>query len=166
MIRAAHTFVLPVALAACTTHSSPAQPAGDAAVAGDDDGGTVSCQDDPRVDTYVANLARSSASGALKVTLVSGDPAPPAKGTNAWVVRIEDASGAPMPSAPLSVTPFMPDHGHGTSIVATITPHGDGTYDVAPLYLFMPGVWRVTFAIAADAGAAAQSVDFYFCISG
>ncbi len=37
----------------------------------------------------------------------------------------------------------MPDHGHGTSVNASVTANSDGTYTVAPLYFFMPGVWRI-----------------------
>jgi hypothetical protein len=149
------------------TTSSPSTPGGDdGGGAGGDDGGLVTCQSDPRVDTYVANLTKASTSGALKVTLVSSDPAPPAKGSNTWIIRAADGSGAPMTNAPLTVTPFMPDHGHGSSVVATITPQADGSYNVAPLYLFMPGVWRITFTLPATDAGAAQSVDFFFCISG
>ncbi len=128
--------------------------------------GTVTCQNDHRVDTYVANLAKASQSGALRVTLASIDPAPPAIGTNGWTIRITDGSGTPMSNAPLTVTPFMPDHGHGSSIRAIVTPGSDGTYTVSPLYLFMPGVWRVTFALPAGDAGRAESVEFFFCIAG
>ncbi len=132
----------------------------------------VTCQNDTRVDTYVANLAKSSSTGKLKVTLVSSDPAPPSVGTNSWTLHVADASGAPMSNAPLAIASFMPDHGHGSSVKAVITPQADGNYAVTPVYLFMPGVWRITFSLpaaSADAGAgagAAEEVAFFFCVAG
>jgi hypothetical protein len=143
---------------------------------GDDSSTLVNCQNDRRVDTYVANLTKTSTDGALKITLVSADPAPPAIDSNTWIIRATDGSGTPMTHATLKVAPFMPDHNHGTSIIATITPQSDGSYTVTPLYLFMPGVWRIRFSVpATDAGPLPESVDcsadihavcFYFCIAG
>jgi hypothetical protein len=111
-------------------------------------------------------LSKTSANGALKITLVSSDPAPPAKGINTWVIRVADGSGTPLTQAPLKVTPWMPDHNHGPSVVATITSQGDGSYNVSPLDFFMPGVWRITFALPATDASPASSVEFFFCVSG
>lgn len=130
----------------------------------------VTCQKDTRVDTYVSNFTKASASGKLKVSLTTSDPAPPAVGTNSWTLRVTDGAGAPITNAPITIASFMPDHGHGSSVRAVITPGSDGTYTVAPVYLFMPGVWRVTFALpGGDAGAGAgapEEVAFFFCIAG
>ncbi len=144
-----------VLAAACGAGGAPAD--------GGADGDVVTCQADPRVDAYSANLAKRSASGAYQVVLVKADPAPPAIGVNTWTIRVEDGGGAPMPSVALKVLPFMPDHGHGTSVKATVTPQADGTASVTPLYLFMGGVWRVEFN---PQDGAADPVDFFFCIDG
>lgn len=153
-----------VALAACTSHSGSSGDADAGADVGTE--AAVSCEKDPRVDTYVANLAKKSASGAYDVTLVSSDPAPPVRGNNTWVVKVEKG-GAPVSNATLSITAFMPDHGHGSSVKPTITSNGDGTYKIEPLYLFMPGVWKVTVGIAADADAGAEDpAVFMFCVAG
>jgi hypothetical protein len=96
--------------------------------------------------------------------LANADPAPPAKGMNTWQLTIKDASGALVDEAAITVKPFMPDHGHGTSIAATITPASAGTYTVAPVYLFMAGLWQVTFT--ATKGATTDSAVFSFCIEG
>lgn len=152
--------LLPFALAPACSSSSDAPPPAD------DAGATVTCQNDSRVDTYVANLSKTSSSGALKVAIVSSDPAPPTRYTNTWKVRVTDGGGAPIQNPSITVTPFMPDHGHGTSIHAVATPEADGTFTITPLYLFMPGVWRVTIALdRGDAGATDQ-VEFFFCIAG
>jgi hypothetical protein len=163
--RIAWFVVAPAALAVLGCSSKTANEAADASTSPVDVDGAVSCETDPRVDTYVANLSKTSQSGAFKVSLVSGDPAPPAKGSNSWTIKITDASGAPMPNLPISVVPFMPDHGHGTSIVPQITASADGTYTVNPLYLFMPGVWRITITLDADA-AVPVAASFFFCIEG
>jgi len=128
-------------------------------------GETISCQNDSRVMTYTPNMSVMSANGTLKFVLVRSDPPPPAKGNDTWTIRINDASGAPVSHLTLSAVPFMPDHGHGTSVTAQVTSNGDGTYTVTPLYLFMPGVWRITLTTVADAGPSDSAI-FYFCVPG
>jgi len=158
LMRSAFLFF---ALAACTSSSGAAPDAGA------DDGAVVSCANDPRVDTYTANMTKASKSGAVKVTLVASDPAPPAIQTNKWTIKVTDANGAAIPGATIAVAPFMPDHGHPTSVKPVITANADGTYRIDPLYLFMPGVWRITISVGtgADAGAT-EDVAFFFCIQG
>ena len=114
---------------------------------------TVSCEADPRIDTYVANLEKTSTAG-MKVTLVSSDPAPPIRGTNNWSLKVENAPGE------ITVVPFMPDHGHGTSVKPTVEAAGPGAWNVKNLYFFMPGVWRVTIASGTD------NTQFFFCVAG
>jgi len=130
------------------------------------DGGTaVNCQTDTRGDTYVANLAKTSFSGKVRATLMSSEPGPPARGNNTWKIQIATEGGDPISGAPITVTPFMPDHGHGTSVIPTITPGENGTYDVVPVNLFMPGVWRITISKITNAGPG-DDVVFFFCIMG
>jgi hypothetical protein len=69
------------------------------------------------------------------------------------------------------VSPYMPDHGHGTSITPVATGEGSGDYQVAPLYLFMSGYWEITLSMlappsGADAGASGppETVVFKTCI--
>ena len=145
-------------LCACTSSDGGATSSDSATPA--DAGPTVTCQNDSRVDTYVANLTKTSSSGQMKVTLVASDPAPPVRGNNTWSVKVTDGAGGAVNGASLAVTPFMPDHGHGTSVKAAINAKGDGVYEITPLYLFMPGVWKITIANGTD------SVDFFFCVAG
>jgi hypothetical protein len=150
---------------------SPDGDFGEDAPAGDADllEGAVSCAMDPRIDTYTAGLTKAGAKGAAQVKIVSADPAPPAKGGNTWSIQILDASGNPL-DATVTVDEKMPDHGHGTAVKPKITPgDGAGTYTIAPLYLFMAGVWRVQLSIlpaGADGGPPIDVVSFYFCIEG
>ncbi|GAC1352272.1 MAG: hypothetical protein NVS3B20_22550 [Polyangiales bacterium] len=96
--------------------------------------------------------------------LVEGDPAPPSKGNNTWILRVLDKTDHAVTDAVVDVKPFMPDHGHGTSVLAKASPTADGTYRVAPLYMFMPGLWQVTFT--AKTGDLTDSAVFTFCIEG
>lgn len=131
-----------------------------------DSGVAVTCQNDPRVEAYVANMKKASPSGALAVTLVSSDPGPPIRGTNTWIVRVTDGAGAPVSNAALSVVPFMPDHGHGTSVKPTITAEADGRYRITNVYFFMPGVWRVTVGVPQGDAGATEAATFHFCVAG
>ncbi len=139
------------ALVACGSSSSPA-----------DAGDVVNCQSDPRVMTYAPNLAVKSSGGSMTFTLVQSNPAPPGRGNDSWTVHVADASGQALPNLSLSVLPFMPDHGHGTSVDPAVSNTGGGNYTVNPLYFFMPGVWRIRFTSAASA----ETADFWFCIQG
>jgi hypothetical protein len=151
---------LGLALVGCSSPSNPAAP--DAGTV--DEGGTVTCENDPRVQPYTVNLTKASTSGALKVTIVSGDPAPPIVGTNTWMVKAVDGTGAPLTTPP-KVDPFMPDHNHGPSVKAQATAQADGSFQVTPIDFIMAGVWRVTFSGPSVNGAAPESVAFFFCVS-
>lgn len=75
------------------------------------------------------------------LTLTAMSPSAPEKGDNAWTVQV---TGPTVVS--VEATPFMPEHGHGTSPasfmgVATGEP---GTYTVSEMPFFMAGLWEVT----------------------
>jgi hypothetical protein len=66
----------------------------------------------------------------VAVAWVAATPTPPTKGDNTWVLRIRDASGSPLPDAEVTdVRPFMPNHGHGSTIVPTSAPLYEPTFD-------------------------------------
>ncbi|MBS2032744.1 MAG: FixH family protein [Deltaproteobacteria bacterium] len=146
-----------VALLGCSGSGTPD--------AGLPDSGVVDCTHDPRVTAYAPNLSVTDPAGNRQYVLVQGSPAPPARGNNTWTVKVLDSSGAPLPDLDLSANTFMPDHGHGSSVVPTVTANGDGTYAVTPLYFFMPGVWRVTVSDA-DGGSSATAGVWFFCVEG
>ena len=132
--------------------------------AGVDTSQEVTCQNDPRVEPYTANLTQTSPSGALKVVVTSADPAPPVTGTNTWIVKAMDGEGAPL-AAPPKVDPFMPDHNHGPSVKAVAAAQPDGTFKVTPIEFIMPGVWRITFTSQAQDGGVPDSVAFFLCVA-
>ncbi|RMH38624.1 MAG: hypothetical protein D6689_19025 [Deltaproteobacteria bacterium] len=139
------------------------------AACGGDDGdhhggadGAVDCAQETRADAFAPGMVKMGDNGTA-VRLVEADPAPPARFDNAWVLAVEDASGAPRDDAQVAVTPWMPDHGHGTPIEAVVTPRGsDGLYDVAPINLWMPGLWEIRIDATVD--GVDDRVVFAFCI--
>lgn len=123
------------------------------------------CATDSRAQTYSAGMEQKGAAGALSVKLQSIDPNPVIKGNNDWKIQVVDASGAPVSDATITVKPFMPDHGHGSSITPQVAAGADpGTYDVSLLNLFMPGIWTVTFDVTTQDNVTDSSV-FTFCVS-
>jgi hypothetical protein len=154
--------------AGCTgSEGSTSADGSDASTSAGGLSGDVSCVSDSRVDTYVAGLTREGERGMLSFRLDSSDPAPPAKGGNTFEVSIFDAEGMSV-TGDLRVELVMPDHGHGTQVEPVVS-YDEATerFTIAPVYLFMAGVWRVTLALAAgDPSKVVDRADFYFCIEG
>lgn len=143
--------------AAAACHSNGAPPDADEALA---------CIAAGRGETYAVGLTHTGATGALTFKLMSATPAPPGFNDNTWVVELSAAgsgSGTPVTGATITVTPFMPDHQHGTGIKAKVeamaTP---GQYKIAPINLWMPGYWEITLDV--QAGSVHDSSVFKFCI--
>ena len=109
----------------------------------------LTCETDPRAVPYHAGMEVESSAQppVFRLRLVESVPGPPVKGRNTWTVEVEEiATGAALDNLELSVTPYMPDHMHGTTPVV-VTPVGGGAYTLAPVYLYMSGVWQVRFTI-------------------
>src|SRR5262245_24301296 len=87
----------------CSSNDPPG-PSVDASTSGEtpEEAGTVSCEGAPNLDTYVANLTKAGKAG-LTFVLVSSDPAPPARGTNTWTLKIDDASAAGVDGAQIGI---------------------------------------------------------------
>lgn len=124
--------------------------------------GAISCQHDPLVVPYAAGLTQAGSKGILSFVLASADPAPPAVGLNNWTVAVLDASGTAQAATFVEVKPWMPYHGHGPSLVPTISAGPDGSYVVSNLDFFMVGVWQVTVSVQTAAGN--DSAVFSFCV--
>lgn len=107
----------------------------------------------------VAILA--SDSGRLVVSVWTW-PAPLSRGVDAVRLRIADAAGAPVDGAAVTATPWMPAHGHGTSVEPSVTPGGDGVYDVDDVLFYMDGRWELRTRIdvpGADADTLVATFD-------
>ena len=132
----------------------------------DNDAGTYNCANETRADTFVVGLDKHGAATALDFKLVQADPAPPARNDNTWQLQISAMSGGTVGStvagASLTVTPFMPDHQHGTPIQVGITDKGGGMYELSPVNMWMPGLWETT--IQASSASGSDQAVFRFCI--
>lgn len=126
----------------------------------------AACAKDPRTVPYAVGVEAKATDGALTVQFVDASPAPPTKGNNTWTVKLLDAAGKPVNGATIVTKPYMPDHAHGSSIKPESTAKGaDGTYEITPVNLFMPGVWQITFTVTAPGGMADSAV-VTFCVDG
>ncbi|MEZ4404522.1 MAG: FixH family protein [Kofleriaceae bacterium] len=138
------------------------------ACAGDDTHGddtTYNCAVDDRGEAFTANMTRTGP-GGLTFTIVSATPALPIRGDNVWVVDVAQG-GSPVTDAAVKLTPFMPDHRHGSGKVPVWTPDPQtpGRFTVSDINLWMPGVWELTFE-ATPTGGVRDSVLFTFCLTG
>jgi YtkA-like len=133
------------------------------------DSGTVGCSAEGQ--TYTADMVQAGMNGKYTFTLVSANPAPPGLDTNVWTMKIVDATGAPPPVDQVVAYPFMPKMGHGSSQVPQFAANADGSFSVSDVYLFMDGLWTVTFSVMGpevDGGAKPLALDsavYTFCIN-
>jgi hypothetical protein len=102
-----------------------------------------------------------SESGALSVTWECISSETPARARNRFELYIESTeSELPADGLTLSMVPFMPAMGHGSSTVPEIDPMGRGKYEAADVVLAMPGVWELRTTISgAESDYAAPRVE-------
>jgi hypothetical protein len=118
---------------------------GQHAEGGQDEEGTGGrCAFEARATPYEAGMAVSSQSG-LKVTLLSSAPTPRVA-SHTWRLAVE-FEGAPVEGATVQVTPFMPDHGHGSPAAPSVSELGSGLYLADPIKFIMTGYWRTTVRV-------------------
>ena len=129
---------------------------------GDDVNQGTACERNPQGDVYAVGLTKEGEH--LKVTFVDAKPAPPRKGDNEWTMMITDLADQPMTDLQIVVTPTMPAHGHGTTVVVEVVAgEQDGEYVFNPVNLFMAGLWNVAIDIDMAEGVT-DTVEFEFCI--
>ena len=119
-------------------------------------------------ETYTAGMSHTGDLGAIEFVLVSSDPAPPDKGVNVFTIQVTDLStGVAIDGATVPITPFMPEHGHGTNPENYETePTGEaGSYQSVPIDLFMSGLWDLTFTVQSGDTVLDQTT-FSFCLEG
>lgn len=87
------------------------------------------------------------------LTLVSASPARPIVGNNSWLfaLTLDDAPASGLAAA-ISVSPFMPDHGHGTPTIVRVEEVEIGQYVLEPVHTRMAGYWEVTVLVEAPVG--------------
>lgn len=155
---------LPFVLMGCSSDESP-EDTSDAGELGDGSLNTV-CADDARAMTYAQGLTVKGKNGLYALRIESIFPDPIYKGDNTWTLQVLGADEQPVVDASLTVEkPFMPDHGHGSSIKPEATSEGDGRFTVSRLNLFMPGLWDMAFTVTGEGGES-DVVTFTFCVGG
>jgi hypothetical protein len=112
---------------------------------------------------YHAGIQKAGLEGHYTIAILQASPAPPHIGDNTWTVRVTDASGAPVDGATLILGTWMPAHEHPGGRGTTVTPKGDGTYELAPVNFNMDELWETTITVEASE---TDSVMFPFCIAG
>ncbi len=144
--------------AGATTAAGAATAA--AGAAGTAAGDTGTCADDARAQPYADGMM-AEGDGGMLLTLERSSPTPRV-GSNRWALHISDAAGEPVLGAKVRVTPFMPDHGHGSPLVAAVDELGDGAYEAFPVQFNMTGYWRVTVKVTTETSV--DSAIFQLCI--
>ena len=115
-------------------------------------------------DIYVDGITKDGVAGLYAVEIVAANPAPPDKGDNSWTLRIQGADAADIAS--VVAEPEMPQHGHGTTPATFAgTAVGDGTWEVEPFDLFMPGYWEIAVEVTDTSGQSDLAL-FAFCVEG
>lgn len=124
------------------------------------------CATEMRADAYQAGMVKNGMQSQLSFRLVESQPGPPIKGDNLWMLQLLDGAGKGLSGAQLTVSPFMPDHGHGTSVKAVIEDLGGGSYKLSPVNLFMAGLWVVTISATVPSSSKTDQTTFSFCVEG
>lgn len=119
--------------------------------------GFSACEGETRAPTFRPGLEVEGAS--ITVRVVSARPLQPIVGTNQWVLHVDDTNGVAVTGASVTVTPFMPDHGHGSPVRTVVSELRGGDYRASELFFSMPGYWqtRVQVTRTVDAGESADA---------
>jgi hypothetical protein len=85
-----------------------------------------------------------SGSGKLEVELRTAPDQPLIAGLECvQLVVTEPSTGAGVDGLTITMTPWMPAMGHGSSVTPLLAPMGDGRYVFTNVSLFMPGEWEL-----------------------
>lgn len=104
----------------------------------------------------------ASQSGALEFAVHTGPDQPPTRGLSTVSLDITDATtGEPRDDLDLTVVPWMPAMGHGTSVKPSIDAEGGGRYTIGRVNMYMGGAWDLRIAIS---GAETDRATVHFTI--
>jgi hypothetical protein len=115
-------------------------------------------------DPYTAGHERSSDNGLFTVRLTSFTPNPHVDNTfNSVEVVVLDADGAPLDDVSFDqVEPFARNQGHGTPVVPTVEPLGEGAYLIGDIAYVHRGTWELRLTLSAN--GASDTLAFAFCV--
>jgi len=153
LLRAATLLALAFTPTACSSSETPAKPGPEL---GDCEG---------RAEPISAGMSKVSDQG-YTFALESLEPSVPVQSDsppgNHWTVSVTDPDGAKVTGASLSITTYMPDHGHSGPPAAAVET-SDGTYDVIDLILPMPTLYTVSLILTLADGEK-QAVTLELCL--
>ena len=101
--------------------------------------------------------------------LLSSDPERPERGVNTWIIAVKanDESKEALTNCELTVVPFMPEHGHGSPMMPTVSELSAGQYEVNDIVFNMPGLWELEFQVNCLLEAMqAESMVYTFWLDG
>ena len=130
----------------------------------DDD--VVDCTRETRDDDFVVGFEKMGEMTRVDFKIMATTPGIQVGGDNEWIVQLNTVTngvvGAPLVGAQLTVTPFMPDHGHVAPKPVKIQAHTEaGQYKLSEINTWMPGLWETTIQVG---GMGADKVVFKTCI--
>jgi len=97
------------------------------------------------------STTRESDNGVFRVSYMPSTGMIPINQMHEWTVHVENADGAPVEDATITVDGDMPQHGHGLPTGPRVTEHlGNGDYLVEGLKFQMGGWWLMDFTITAN----------------
>lgn len=146
------TFVLTTALGGCDPMNDEQHEDHTSPTTTRDAGGMSECQGRGEPLTDMVLRPRDKAIDAT-LSLAQATPERPIVGNNSWLfdLEIEGEAASGLTSA-FTVTPFMPDHGHGTPTIVRIEEVEVGRYELEPVHTRMAGYWEVTVLVEAPIG--------------
>ena len=100
----------------------------------------MGCVNPPSGECFRADWTVSGAQ--LTAELTAAEPSEPVKGSNTWTVALRDMDGEALLGCEVTLTPYMPDHGHGSNVVES-SELEDGRYELEGFELTMPGLWEL-----------------------
>ena len=122
-----------------------------------------SCAAETRADTFALGLEKSVED--YRLVLKSAAPTTPEVGPNTWDFELFRGVDQ-VKTATVSLKPWMPDHGHGTTPLFWDSTYleSEQRYQAGPFNLIMPGFWTFTFSILD--GTVEKEIAFGFCLEG
>lgn len=100
-------------------------------------------------DSYSASIHKKSEKGSYSVTIVIGGGGLTV-GNNSMDIIVHDMAGSSVSGADVTLTPWMPEHGHGVSVEPVITERGGGLYSIDNVLANMAGRWEFIIGITSD----------------
>jgi hypothetical protein len=98
---------------------------------------------------YAESIFKATDKGFFGVEMLLKDKEPKT-GVSTLKLIIHDASDRDVAGAEITITPWMPEMGHGVSQKPTVTERGGGLYDVEDLIFIMGGHWELRVKVKKD----------------